>query len=110
VIDGLLRKEPADRPRSADVWYQLRRVAAGASDAAGEPPPAGDTARPRPAGSGERPGDHDVEDARAADPSDRNGEDGPAAAPPVAAPPAAATPGPAAPPTLHRRRWRRSGS
>jgi hypothetical protein len=28
VIDRLLRKEAEQRPRSADVWYQLRRVAA----------------------------------------------------------------------------------
>jgi serine/threonine protein kinase len=41
VIDRLLRKDPDQRPASADVWYQLRRVAAttdAADDAsAGEP-------------------------------------------------------------------------
>jgi eukaryotic-like serine/threonine-protein kinase len=110
VIDGLLRKEPADRPGSADVWYQLRRVAAGASDTAEDPPPAGDAATSRPAGSGQRPSDRDREDGRAADPSDRNGKDGHAAAArPAAEPPAAAMPGPAAPPAPPKRRWRRSG-
>jgi len=29
VVEPLLAKEPADRPTSADVWYRLRRVAAG---------------------------------------------------------------------------------
>ncbi|HZD68490.1 MAG TPA: serine/threonine-protein kinase [Actinomycetes bacterium] len=29
VIESLLAKEPAARPASADVWYRLRRVAAG---------------------------------------------------------------------------------
>ncbi|HEX8931138.1 MAG TPA: serine/threonine-protein kinase [Actinomycetota bacterium] len=102
VIDGLLRKEPAERSGSADVWYQLRRVAAG-GDAVEEPPPAEDAATsrppsPRPGGSAEGPAVRDAEDRRSA------------AARPAAQPPAVATPGPAAPPAPHKRRWRRSGS
>jgi len=38
VVDRLLRKESHQRPKSADVWYQLRRVAA-TKDPAGEVPP-----------------------------------------------------------------------
>jgi eukaryotic-like serine/threonine-protein kinase len=115
VIDGLLRKEPAERPGSADVWYQLRRVAAGATDAAdatGELPPAEHAATPRPpssrppsprpVGSAEGPAGRDAEDRRMAA--------APPAARPAAQPPAAATPQPAAPPAPHKRRWRRSGS
>jgi len=36
AIDRLLTKEPEGRPRSADVWYQLRRIAAGQVDEAAE--------------------------------------------------------------------------
>jgi hypothetical protein len=36
AIDRLLSKEPEGRPRSADVWYQLRRIAAGQVDEAAE--------------------------------------------------------------------------
>ncbi len=57
VIDRLLRKEPDHRPRSADVWYQLRRVAASAEPAGAAPArapteeaEAGDGAEAAPAG------------------------------------------------------------
>jgi len=54
VIDRLLRKEAEQRPRSADVWYQLRRVAAmiDPADAVRNDAPARevpDEARPGPA-------------------------------------------------------------
>src|SRR6266542_718043 len=39
VVDRLLRKESHQRPKSADVWYLLRRVAAG--QPADEQPPGG---------------------------------------------------------------------
>jgi eukaryotic-like serine/threonine-protein kinase len=37
VVEGLLRKEPDERPRSADVWYQLRGIAATRDPAAADP-------------------------------------------------------------------------
>ena len=57
VIERLLRKEPEQRPRSADVWYQLRRVAAtddpaesvAAEDPSGEAGPAAPAAADGPA-------------------------------------------------------------
>jgi eukaryotic-like serine/threonine-protein kinase len=42
AIDRLLTKEPEGRPRSADVWYQLRRIAAGQVDEAAESSADGD--------------------------------------------------------------------
>jgi eukaryotic-like serine/threonine-protein kinase len=96
VIDCLLRKEPADRPGPADVWYQLRRVAVGTGDAGGDAP-SGEAATPpavaRPA----------VEPPAVARPA----VEPPAVARPAVEPPAAAKPQPPAP---SRRRWRRSGS
>jgi serine/threonine protein kinase len=38
VVDRLLTKEPEARPSSADVWYALRRVAAGQADPPPDPP------------------------------------------------------------------------
>jgi serine/threonine protein kinase len=53
VIDCLLRKDPDQRPASADVWYQLRRVAATTDSA--DDAPAGEPARPPSARRRERP-------------------------------------------------------
>jgi len=60
VIDRLLRKEAEQRPRSADVWYQLRRVAAmiDPADAVRNDAPARevpDEARPGPATGAKHP-------------------------------------------------------
>jgi serine/threonine protein kinase len=50
VIDRLLSKEPDQRPRSADVWYQLRRVAAmrDPAEVAQDDAPVGEVPAPRP--------------------------------------------------------------
>jgi len=48
VVDRLLRKESHQRPKSADVWYQLRRVAATKDPADEVPPDPPSTPIPRP--------------------------------------------------------------
>src|SRR6266508_3963795 len=48
VVDRLLRKESHQRPKSADVWYQLRRVAATKTPADEVPPDPPSTPIPRP--------------------------------------------------------------
>ncbi len=48
VVDRLLRKESHQRPKSADVWYQLRRVAATKDPVDEVPPDPPSTPTPRP--------------------------------------------------------------
>ncbi len=105
VIEQLLSKEPDRRPRSADVWYLLRRVAAGqpadeqppgggpgpgAGDAAAESAPDAAAAVAEPAEAAEAA----VAVAEAAEPAEAVAE------------PAVAGDGPVAG-TWRRRRWRR---
>jgi serine/threonine protein kinase len=68
VIEGLLTKEPDQRPRSADVWYQLRRVASGQVEERGAP--AGDDVEPV------EPVEHveHVEHVEPVEPGERDGE------------------------------------
>jgi eukaryotic-like serine/threonine-protein kinase len=129
VIDALLRKEPADRPSSADVWYQLRRVAATPDEAADPPAAAGERRDdPAPADRG-RPEPQARQHPGAPDrdrPEPQAREQEPGAAPAAAAEraeaprterpatdrPAAPTPAPSKAPkpaVPYKRRWRRSG-
>jgi serine/threonine protein kinase len=98
VIERLLTKEADGRPRSADVWYQLRRVAAGRVEDGSEP--AGEDGE---AGEDVEPAGEEVEDGEAV--ASRL-----AAVPPgpEAAPGAGPVPDPAGG-TWLRRRLRRSG-
>jgi eukaryotic-like serine/threonine-protein kinase len=118
VVEGLLRKEPDQRPMSADVWYQLRRVAAtrdpaeagpeGArrdepAKAPGEEP--AEAADGRAAGDGETAvGDGETAVGEAA--AGASPADGPASGAPAAEPVAGGAGGGGA---WLRRRWRRSG-
>jgi serine/threonine protein kinase len=65
VVDRLLTKEPEARPSSADVWYALRRVAAGQADALA--PSAADDEPERPEADDADDADDDAERPAAAD-------------------------------------------
>jgi eukaryotic-like serine/threonine-protein kinase len=129
VVDRLLTKEPEARPSSADVWYALRRVAAGQADPLHEPRPrtayddpdqpeaddADDDAGPR----DQQPEEAEAEEAEAEEPDDpeaseRPEEPGPGAGratqdPAPASLPAAAGGSVGDGGTWLRRRLRRSG-
>ena len=114
VIDRLLRKEPGQRPQSADVWYRLRRVAAtrdpaepdGDQARAGEPAadPRAEPAGTEASASGETLVEEGAEEERAEETPSAAGEPANGAVP---APVAGGAGGGAA---WLRRRWRRSGS
>ena len=114
VIDSLLRKQPADRPGSADVWYQLRRVASTPNGAAA-PDAAADEERDDP---GADDGDRPRSEAREREPGSAAGArseraeepPGPADRAVAPAPPKPPQPAPPKPGAPHKRRWRRSGA
>jgi hypothetical protein len=115
VIDRLLRKEPDQRPRSADVWYQLRRVVA-IGDPQGEPD------GPAEAGEAEGPAEGRRHEPGATAEGEASWVDEPAGSNlATEAPGVGDGPGENAPAAAHaggeaggggawlRRRWRRSG-
>jgi serine/threonine protein kinase len=115
VIDRLLRKEPDQRARSADVWYQLRRVAA-TGDPQGKPNGPAEAGEAEGTAEGRRHEPSGTAEAQASLVDEPAGSDGAAEAPrigdgpggnaPAAAPVGGEAGGGGA---WLRRRWRRSG-